>query len=284
MNRKIKGIGVATLLVGALAGCRASTDSNQVAVHVTGANIIPTAKKPVDCVAPSTNKYIGVGDSAYVYPAGQRTFAFDSKDGSDFPPISVTSKDNVTLNYSGAITFYLNTDCNTLLKFHTTIGSKKWNGHPAYVNDNDKGWVSMLDVDLGKPLQNALSDVANHYNYLAQYTGASRAGIEAAVASTLEERVKGFTGGDYFTRIAVTLNKPGAPDSIVKALEDKQAAVQENSAQAARNLTALTSTDQVTECVKKRLSEAVCFQLYAINSGKVPYVVSGNGPALSLNK
>lgn len=283
MNRKAKGIGTAVLLV-SLAACRANTSSNEVAVHVTGGDIIPTDEKPVNCINPSTNKYIGIGDSAYKYPAGQRTFTFDSKAGSDFPPINVVTSDNVTLTYTGALTFYLNTDCQTLLKFHTTIGSKQWNGHPAYINDGDQGWVSMLDVNMGKPLQNGLSDVASKRDYLSQYTGTARQAIEQSLASDLEQRVRDFTGGNYFTRISVLLNKPDAPDNIVKALEDKQAAIQENAAQAARNTTALTATDQITQCVRRHITEAACVQLYAINSGKVPYVVSGNGPAVTLPK
>ncbi len=278
MNKRVR----TALLVGvcalALTGCRAGTQSNEVGVHVTGYDIFPTDAKVTDCIKPSTNKYIGMGDDAYYYPAGQRSFTFDTKRGSDFPPIEVVSSDSVTMTYTGSVSFYLNTDCNTLKKFHTAIGSKDWNGHKAYINDGYEGFTNMLDVIFGKPAQNALTDTAVKYPYLQQYKGAVRSAVENQIASTLEQRVKDFAGGDYFKNFHVLLNKPTAPDAIIKALEDQQAAVQENLAQVAKNATALTAYAQIQECKKLGNSEATCVTLYEINSGKVTNVVIGQNP------
>lgn len=275
---KIKVIVLGALCAVALTGCRASTEVSQVGVHVNGYDLIPTGATVADCIPPSTNRYIGLGDDAYYYPAGQRTFTFDTKRGSDFPPIEVVSKDKVTLTYTGSVTFYLNTDCKTLKAFHTAIGTKDWGGHRAYINDGYDGFRNMLDVIFGKPAQNALSDTAVQFPYLDQYTGAKRSEIEKEIAGTLEQRVKDFAGGDYFQRFKVLLNKPTAPEAIVKALEDQQAAVQENVAQKAKNATALTAYQQIQECKKLGNSEATCVTLYEVNSGKVTNVVIGGNP------
>lgn len=258
-------------------GCRADTQSNEVAVHVTGYDIFPTSKKVVDCVNPSTNKFIGVGDDAYTYPSGQRSFTFDSKGGSDFQPISVVSKDQVTLTLSGVISFYLNTDCDTLKKFHQQIGSKVWGGHHAYVNDNFQGWTNMLDVELGKPLQNDLTDAASNYGYSDLYLKASvRQELEKQLASTLEGRVKDLTGGDYFQNFKVLINKPQVPQNIEDALNAKAAAVQQNAAQVAQNTTALTAYAQIVQCKRLGISEQQCVLLFGINSGKITLVPFGS--------
>jgi regulator of protease activity HflC (stomatin/prohibitin superfamily) len=280
MKRHVKKKHLVLMAVMALAltGCRANTQSNEVAVHVTGYDIFPTDAKVKDCINPSTNKYIGIGDDAYVYPAGQRSFTFDSKNGADFPPIAVVSKDNVTMTLSGTISFYLNTDCKTLMKFHQQIGSKNWNGHAAYVNGgNYDGWINMLDVELGKPLQNSLTDVANNFSYLDLYTKAEvRQTLEGTLAKTIESRVNDLTGGDYFNDFKVLLNKPAAPQNIVDALEAQAAAIQQNLAQRNLNATALTGYQQIVQCKRLGISEPECVLLFAINSGKITLVPYGS--------
>src|SRR5438128_11221766 len=87
MQRTRKALGCAVLLL-ALTACRGNTDVNEIGVHVTGSDVIPTSQHVAGCVQPGHNQYIGLGDKLYLYPAGQRTFTFDSKNGSDFPPIS----------------------------------------------------------------------------------------------------------------------------------------------------------------------------------------------------
>lgn len=270
-------------LVG-LTGCRSDTQSQEIGVHVTGHVMFPTSKVVKDCVAPSTNKYVGIGDDVYVYPAGLRTFTFDDKKGADYPPITVVSKDNVTMHLSGVLSFNINPDCEVLKRFHQQIGTKRWGDdqRPAYVNGEDfRGWTSMLDVQLGKPTQNSLTDDAAAETYLDLYTSPQvRQRLEKTLAQTLPGRVRELSGGDYFQNFKVLLNKPDAPESIVKALEAKQAAVQDNLAQAARNTTALTQFDQIKGCTTKGISEETCAFLYAINSGKVPYAVPPGGSAV----
>ena len=261
----------------ALAGCRTNTEANEAAVHVTGYDIIPTSAKVKDCVDPSTNKYIGFGDKAYMYPAGQRTYKFDAGEKADHVPVEIVTKDNVTMTLTGVITFYLDTDCATLMKFHTEIGSKLWYGKHAYLNDGDEGWNDMLDVYLGNTLKNVLSDFAAPYDSTRLYGQAEiRRQLQDIVAREMPKQVQALAHGPYFLNFTVSLNKPEAPEKIKEALEERTRQEQLRSAQVAANNTDIEKYKTVQNCKKAGLSESTCAFIYAVNSGHVEAVPQGS--------
>lgn len=277
MNRTRTRLAVGALALLTLAACRTNTEANETAVHVTGYDIIPTSAKVKDCVDPATNKYIGFGDKAYRYPVGQRTYKFDSGDKADHAPVEIVTKDNVTMTLTGVLTFYLDTDCATLMKFHTEIGSKVWNGKHAYFNDGEDGWKSMLDVYLGNTLKNVLSDFAAPYDSTRLYGYADiRRQLQSVVAREMPKQVEALAHGPYFLNFTVSLNKPEAPDKIKDALEEHTRQEQLRAAQVAANATDVEKYKTLANCKKAGLSESTCAFVYAVNSGHVEAVPQGS--------
>lgn len=275
MKRKTAVISSVALLA-VLAGCRTNTESNETAVHVTGYDVFPTSAVVKDCVAPSTNKYIGFGDAAYVYPAGQRSYSF-GPDKADHPPISVVANDSVTMTLTGGVTFYLDTECEVLKRFHAEIGSKKWNGRSAFLNDGDQGWNDMLDFYVGNALKNVFSDFASKYSSTQLYTdSAIRVKLQSVVADQLPLQVEALAHGPYFQKFTVSLNKPDAPEGIKNALEEATRQIKLQEAQVSANKTDQTKYKTLSNCKAEGLSEQTCAFIYAVNSGHVSAVPQGS--------
>lgn len=281
MNRYRKA-GLALLIVVALAGCRATTQSNEVGVHINGDVIIPTDPSIAGCVEPGKNQWIGWGDSAHLYPAGQRSYKFGTGSGEDFPGIPVVSSDGVEMTQSGTVTFYLNQTCKTLKAFHQQIGSKTYNGHAGYVDSGDfAGWDGLLDTYIGGPLYNVVNDIEGAKTSTDLYRSPTiRAAMEKPISAALPAAVKGLAHGDYFVNFAVSLRKPTAPAKIVGAYTDQAAAIQEKVAQDNRNLTARSQYQTVKDCKADGISESVCAFLYAVNTGHVSVIPAGAGVAI----
>lgn len=265
-----------------LAGCSyADTQPDTVAVHQNGSILIPTDRTLAeDCIETSRSQYLGMGDEAFFYPAGQRTYAFASDKGADHPPFEITTSDNQRMTVSGVLTFFLNTGCEVLKKFHTEVGRKNWAGQPAFIAQDDDdpftGWDAMLDVVLGQPLQATLSANSQQYKTLDLYKSeATRSRLEQAVVTTLPTAVNKTTGGDYFVRYTLTIQRPIPPKSTIEALEREANATEQKKAVIRENETAKEQYRTIAECIKMGISEEQCVLVFGMNSGKVQVLPFG---------
>lgn len=297
----------------------AAADPDEVGVAKKGAMLLTPFENPEiqeKCLLPQENRRIGFGDEDFRYPAGLRTFTFGEPTENfkpEYPPIEVVV-DNITMRFGGVLSFNLvgpqansaqpagmsdkawekqqESACEILKRFHQQIGSKDWEGNPAY--NDEGGWAPLNGTHLGGPLRNGLVDAAGRpipggktvkgqpvaYTFLDFYNSPeARLALQNATLKSLPERVKNLAKGAYWQNFALELFKPTVGGDTVKALESVENARLENKAQAERNATALTAIDQIKACKKQGQSEATCAFLYAINSDKVPYVVPPGGSA-----
>lgn len=282
MKRRSVGFVLLALCVAALStGCSSiSTAPDQVGLHYKGGAYSSTTF--ANCVPPGRRNWDGPGDPHYVYPAGQRTYRFGQDAAADHPAIRAVTEDNVQMEFTGTVTFYVDQDCEMLRRFHEQIGLKDWDGAPAYVDEGYDGWNAMLDVYVGQPLQRAIGQTAADFGYRDLYNNnESRMAAEAEIQKALPEYVEQLAQDKFFRGISIALQKPDAPSGIRAALEAEQEAVAQNKAQVQKNATARTQYETFTDC-KQVLSETNCVLLYGINSGKVTILPVPDGTDLSV--
>lgn len=235
-------LGVVALAAGAvlLTGCSSYDNGpDQVSLHYGGGMIESNSYK--GCASESQRSLMeGPGDVFYTYPAGQRNYTFAN--GGESGPLTVVTKDNVTMTVPGIATFELNTDCadnvSTILRsFHENIGLK----YDAFIDDNagpngsDQGWVLMLNDYVGKQLDRAADSAAKKYTWRELYTDAAKkAEFEREVATTVPVFVKQLAGGDYFKNWSILINSLTPPENVVQALNDEQASIAEAKAKETR--------------------------------------------------
>ena len=268
-------LAVASILV--LSGCAGfSTQPDMQAVQYSGGLSSATF---VGCIKPSDKGYT-FQDNYYYYPAGQRTYSF--ADGGEAKPMTVVTRDNVTMTLPGIISFNLNSDCEMLRKFHETIGIK----YGAYFDDNqgtngsDTGWVQMLNDYVGKQIDRAADAAAKKYAWRDLYTSPTvKAEFEKEVAANIPTFVKQFAGGDFFVGWSVVLNALQPPDEIVAALNEEQASIAKANAakQAADSQVAVEKAKTLAAAEQAKAIQALIdvlgvqgyIQFKAIEEGKV---------------
>jgi hypothetical protein len=271
---------VLTLVIGVAGVSFADTQPDTVAVHQNGSVLMPTDRTLADdCIGPSSNTYLGLGDEAFYYPAGRRSYAFSAGKGADHAPFEIITSDNQRMSVSGVLTFFLNTDCEVLKTFHTEVGRKNWAGQPAFIapkGDPFTGWDAMLDITLGEPLQATLGANSQQYPTLDLYRDeGTRSRLEQAVLAALPTAVNKAMGGDYFIRYTLTLQRPEPPQGMVDALEREATARAQKQAVDRENEVARERHRAVVECMKLGISEEQCVLLYGIDSGKVQILPYG---------
>lgn len=180
------------------------------------------------CVAPGEKKFSSLMDEKFTYPAGQRYFVFtNAESGRDRPAYDAPTKDAVTVGVEGQMRFELTSDCELLKQFHEKIGLR---------NKGDDGWNTILRTYLDQPLNRAITEVTQEREWQDLYANPkAKAEWEQAVLKKLDAYISQAAGGDYFTNIALTLQKPVLPEELTKALQAAQTAQQENIAQESRN-------------------------------------------------
>jgi hypothetical protein len=272
IRARLAGALAGAALVAGLTGCSSvTTEADATGLHYNGHVLIPTDPSFEDCVKTSTQRFDGPGDQHYLYPAGQRTFRFDSAPGAQSGPISVVSRDNVQLAVAGVATFNLETDdCTDLRKFHENIGIK----YKAYMDggETSDGWLEMLNTYIKQPLDRAMDAAAQEFTWKDLYNNpAVKTAWEKRVGQLAPEFVRQTATEDYFKNFSLTIQKPQPPDNIVQALAAEQQAILENSAQIKKNDAARTKYNTFTDC-KRVLSEGSCVLLYGIDSGKITMV------------
>lgn len=291
---KVTVLALATVIT--MSGCsNVSTPANEVAVHVAGYMMIPTDEKVVDCVKASTVQWDGPGDNYYKYPDGERTYKFAIDKDADGKPVSII-KGNIPLTITGVVSFKLNTDCDTLKKFHSLIGSKSWGGQPAYLNDGDAGWNVMLDTYIEQAIQSSATAASAQIkeDYLSIYNGAGRSALEAAMQKLLPVYVESLSGGKYFTDFRIAVNKPTIDrQDILDAIASKtvselqnEAQIQKNTAviteiQSIKNLVAVLGQQGYIDYVKNQLSkQQIDLLSQAITNGKVQILPVPTGSSM----
>ena len=213
------------------------------------------------CVEPGGKDFSSMFDASYTYPAGQRYFVFTSEEtGRDRSPYQAPTRDAVTVGVEGQMRFELTSDCELLRQFHEKIGLR---------NKGDEGWQTVLRTYLDQPLNRAITEVTQERDWKSLYSDPkAKASWEKAVMDKLPAYIKQAAGGDYFTNISLTLQKPILPGDLTDALQAAQTAQQQKSAQESRN----TQIDVELEAIRK-LVEVLGADGYvaykAVQEGKV---------------
>lgn len=267
------------------AGCSAAVGPDQAGVEYNGGVI--QATKFTNCAKTGTREYRGPGDHIYLYPAGQRSYEFsDKKDSADTGPISVVSKDNLQMDVSGVATFSLNTDCDTLRRFHEQIGIK----YKAYT---DAGWLKMLGTYLRQPLDRAMDQAAKKYPWKDLYSNpAVKRQWEQEVGQQVVAQVNATAGGQFFCAPSftgkgqcgsfnLTLQQPQPPQNVRNALAQAQEAAEQAEAQKNRNVQVRTELDAIRDLVKVLGPDG--YVLYqAIKDGRITVVPVPQGGNLNI--
>jgi len=263
----VKKILVATCAVAVLAtGCAtASNPADLKSVHYSGGSF--SAKKFKDCLDPSDRSGYDPGDKFYAYPVRQIVYNAAQDKGSERGRFTVVSKDNAELFVPVQLTFRLDTDCDTLRKFHEAIGSR----YKAFIEGGDKtsadypsGWVDLLNDVIGKPLDQVLDRVAQQYPWRDVWNNPTvKAEMESTVSENIEELVNRQAGGDFFKDFTVLLSKPDPKNpALVEAIAQEQAGIAQANADRAKaeadaaTQKAKAEADLATAKAQKALSAA----------------------------
>lgn len=273
---------IAILAVMFTTGCSSvSTDSDEAAVVYNGGSF--TSATFSNCVGTSKREWNGPGDNDYRYPAGQRTFSFTGADGSERGPMPVTTGSQEVL-IPGFVTFTLNTNCESLKKFHETIGKK----YGAYIGG--EGWDDFLSDYIAVPLSATLNKAAGaivtpegaerDQNWYLLYTDpATQNEFEDYVKENLPGEIEKTLGAEFISVGNVSIAKPTVEDNLKGGLAAKEEARLQNDAQKERNEIAKTKFDSLKDCRTSGLTEDACVIIFLAESGKVPFYplpVGGN--------
>lgn len=253
-----------------LTGCSTvSTDPDQQALHYDDGMFSSTEFE--NCVKPSNRNWDGPGDNHYTYPAGQRTFSFTGRKGSESDAITIKTSDAQELSVKGFVTFELTEDCEALRKFHESVGSK----YKAYETD---GWREFLGDYVAVPLNSSMDKAALQFEWRTLYSSnAALTEFEAAVKDSLPDEVQAALGEEFLTIKAVSIETPVPSEALREGLEAKEAAILENDAQKERNATLRTQYDSFRDC-KQVLSEESCLILKLAEQGSIPlYPIPAGG-------
>jgi hypothetical protein len=217
-----------------LTGCAtANSPADLMGVHYSGG--VVSSKSFIDCLEPSQRSGFDPGDGYYFYPTRQISYEASSESNAERSRFTVVSDDNAELYVPVRITFQLDTNCETLRKFHEEIGSR----YAAYIENGDNtsadypsGWVSLLNDVIGKPGDATLDRIAQQYKWRDVWNNEEvRVEMEQELEDEIEGMVNEQAGGDFFTDFTVLVNKPDPADPALKsAISDEQQAIAEANA------------------------------------------------------
>jgi hypothetical protein len=280
---------ILVLLLGVLIFVRpttVSTGPDQVALHYSDGAFTPRRFK--ECVPSSTRAWNGPGDKHFSYPASQRNYVFG--EGGDRGMVTFVTKDGIEMSVDGVAAFMLNTDCQTLRKFHDLIGNR----YAAYMDSSDgngsDGWLRMLSVYISKPLETAIDRAGQNYTYTDLYMDPSvKAKWEQDVLALLPDLVGRQIDGDeqFFTNFSITLQKPTPPEQVRAALVAQQEAVAKakaKEAEAEAQVKAAEAQVEVEKAEAAKIAERIkvlgrdgYLKQYAIDKGLNPYQPTTSG-------
>lgn len=247
-----------------------------------------TSKSFQDCTGRSKRVWDGPGDQHYVYPAGQRTFSFTGAEGSEHSPMPVTTGSQEVL-IPGFVTFTLNTDCDTLRKFHETIGNK----YGAYKGGG--GWDDFLNDYIAVPLSATLNEAAGaidipkdesvDQSWYHLYTNAkAQQQFEEYVHTHLPTEIENTLGSEFIEVNAVSISKPAISDNLKSGLAQKEEARLANEAQKERNAQVRTQYDTIKDCLNTGLDRQSCTLIFLSQNGAdIPFLPVPQGGAVNFN-
>lgn len=225
MNRKTNAALLAIPVALVLTGCSLSPAPDQAGLIYDAGPLSKTSFQ--ECVAPGARAFYGPADQEFTYPAGQRTYVFGTGDEADIDYIRVADRDGIDLGVAGQLRFTLNTDCDTLVQFHEKIGLKY---------DGGKDWSGILAVYLQQPLRKAITEATQGQTWRELYQDPkTKSAWEQAVKDALPAAINQATGGDYFTNIDLSLQKPVLPQALTDQLLATQRASEAAIAQEEEN-------------------------------------------------
>jgi regulator of protease activity HflC (stomatin/prohibitin superfamily) len=215
---------VVLVVVPSTAVTSVSTAPDQVALAYNAGPF--QSKRFASCIGTSTREFDGPFDKHYAYPASQRNYNFSGDRSSDTDPFTIVSRDGIEMTVGGVANFLLNTECATLQKFHELIGNR----YRAYMDGDDisGGWLDMLGVYIGKPLDTAMDRAAQKYTWRELYNSPEvKAAWEKEVVEALPVLVDRQTDGeeDFFQNFALTISKPEPPQALKDAVTNEQTQV-----------------------------------------------------------
>lgn len=287
---------VATALVLA-AGCSTAPEPDQAGLEYDSGPISSTNFS--NCIKAGTREYTGPGDKTFVYPAGQRTYEFSTRDTKDTTPFDVVTKDELPLTIEGIVTFSLNTDCKVLQKFHERIGLK----YAAAIEDSDTdgkdddgGWNRMLGAYLRQPLDQAMDVEAKAYPWKDLYTDPTiKQQWANKVGQRVVQQVNSQAGGQYFCTpnfaaggqcgsFSLTLQQPKPPPTVLAGMARAQAAVEDARAQTEENKKIDIEKKGIEALVKALGGDAKAAVMWkAIQDGRVKIVPIPAGGAINVS-
>lgn len=206
MIKKLALILLGIVLLAGCSGVNTNSDQNAVVFDSGWFGEDTTFKQ---CQGANLNDYYSPGSIGYIYPTGQRTYEFDSvkreAGEGETGDIEVVSSEGATLRVRGILNFTLNTDCETLQRFHDRIGLK-YGASEEGVGD----WTALLNNYLGIPLRDTLKIEARAYTARDLYfdtDGARQKWIDASIEA-LPDEIEELAQGPYFDKNAFTLKVP----------------------------------------------------------------------------
>lgn len=297
---------IAALLAGVLvflfvSGCtRSNNGSNLMSVVYKNTAGGHASKVFLRCVPSNTNLGRGHSDDEYKYPTDTRYYEWGRDGAESKDPITVVTKDNVTMTVVGTFNFALNTSCGNkdkdgnydggvIRKFHEQIGLRAG----ANGDEIPKDWNSILAQYVAQPLNRALDNATKNYTWLELYGNqAKKAEWQRQVGLLMTQYVQDQTHEDYFCnpdfrgsgdcgQPTLTVQQPVPPANIQAALNDAQAAIQENAANEARVKSNKSEAAAIAELVKVLGPEG--FVLYqAIKDKQITVVPIPQGGAINV--
>lgn len=233
--------GVAAMVL-AVAGCSISSPTPQnLGLNYSDGPF--EGRKFVSCNVSGERNSDGAFNDHYYYPKGQRTFTFSTDEGADSGPLSVSTRDSVELIARGTVTFHLNTSCEEytdsdgrtwpggrIQKFHEQYGSKSYNGHPAYSEDENEdnggeGWDGFVAVYVRDVVENAMDTNGASYPWPDLYSNSEvRGKWEKAVVESVPGLIERQLGGDLLVVDSILIQKPDVPKALRAELENNEAA------------------------------------------------------------
>lgn len=277
--KKIAAAVGALVITAGLGACStANTGPDMMALHYSGGPFSSVNFK--NCIEPGKLDYDGPGDNHYYYPSGQRTFSFTGRNNSESPQIAIKTKDSQQMMVAGFIAFELSSDCETLRKFHETVGIKLG----AYFTEDGKseGWTRFISDYLLVPTNSVMDKAGLEQDWRTLYSSSqAQSDFEDYVMKNLPGEIDRAIGSKDFIKItSINIETPTPSEALLKSLEEVEAAKSQVEVQKQKNAVTREQYKSLEEC-KKVVSEENCVMIRLVESGKVTIVYVPRGSAIA---
>jgi len=216
-------------VIGLLGGCSTSyTDPSMVGLRYAGG---PTeGGKFKECVEPGTKQISN--DTYYPYPTTQREDVWDSDNfekgskSADHPDMQIIDKDGNIAYVKMKVSFYLNTECRVLRRYHDKIGRTRhayFNSDGSYGN----GWIWAMDNYISSAVVDKTKAAATPYTVEDMWLKPDvRDAMAAGMQPQIQPAVDAGTEGDdeFYTGFAVRIYGITPDDDFTALYKERKAA------------------------------------------------------------